>query len=144
LAPSFTSQSPDLLGDGPIVDLSLAVSGPLEAALLEAGEAVPPPIRITGLIDTGAARSVIAAGLVEELGLRPVGTTRISTPSSADVPCYTYRLRLLFPNLAVQEVTVIEAPLRHGLTFDCLIARDVLAHGILIYLGTANSFTLSF
>lgn len=52
-------------------------------------------------------------------------------------------MRLLFPNNVLIETTVIAAPLQ-GQHIQCLIGRDVLRHGVLIYIGYIDSFTLSF
>lgn len=95
------------------------------------------------MIDTGATGSVIQQGLAGQLRLNAVGVTYINTPSSTNVPCYEYLVRLLFPNNVVAETTAIEAPLL-GQHIQCLIGRDVLAHGVLIYIGYGNLFSLSF
>ena len=95
------------------------------------------------MIDTGATGSVIQPALVQQLGLQPVGVVNISTPSSENVPCYQYNVRLIFPNNVIVEAIAIEAPLR-GQQTQCLIGRDVLAHGVLVYTGYINKFTLSF
>jgi hypothetical protein len=50
---------------------------------------------------------------------------------------------MLFPNNVQVAATAIEAPLQ-GQHIQCLIGRDVLAHGVLVYIGYTNSFTLSF
>ena len=44
----------------------------------------------------------------------------------------------------VAEVTAIEAPLQGQPTIRGLIGRDLLKHGVLVYLGSENQFTLSF
>jgi len=95
------------------------------------------------MIDTGATGSVIQQGLASRLGLNPVGITQITTPSSANVACHEFLVRLLLPNNVVVDTTVIEAPLQ-GQPIQCLIGRDVLAHGVLVYVGYVNLFTLSF
>lgn len=95
------------------------------------------------MIDTGATGSVIRQGLASQLGLQPVGVTTISTPSSAHVVCNEYLVRFLFPNNVTVEGTAIEAPLQ-GQHIQCLIGRDILAHGVLVYIGYTNLFSLSF
>ena len=95
------------------------------------------------MIDTGATASVLRAGLASQLGLNPVGITYINTPSSTNVPCYEYAVRLAFPNNVVVETTVLEAPMQ-GQHIQCLIGRDVLAHSVLVYIGYGNLFSLSF
>jgi len=95
------------------------------------------------MIDTGASGSVIQKGLAGQLGLNPIGLTYINTPSSTNVACYEYAVRLIFPNNVFVEATVLEAPLQ-GQNIQCLIGRDVLALGVLVYIGYGNLFSLSF
>lgn len=95
------------------------------------------------MIDTGATATVIRQGLATQLGLNPIGVVHINTPSSTNVPCHEFLVRLLFPNNVLVETTVIEAALR-GQHIECLIGRDVLAHGVLVYIGYGNLFSLSF
>ena len=142
---SFTTQVADLQAIGPVVQgLRVAVGSPVEEALKRAAQPVPGAVELTALIDTGATATVIQQGVAAQLGLKPVGVVRIHTPSSSDVPCYQYAVRLLFPNNVVAEgVTAIEAPLV-GQDIQVLIGRDVLAHGVLVYIGYANLFSLSF
>lgn len=141
--PSFTSQVPNLQAVGPIVELRIAVGAAVESVLRKAGNPVPAPIAAVAMIDTGATGSVIRQGLAAQLGLNPVGVTYINTPSSTNVPCYEYLVRLLFPNNLLVETTVLEAPLQ-GQHIQCLIGRDVLAHGVFVYIGYGNLFSLSF
>jgi predicted aspartyl protease len=115
----------------------------VENALKKSSSPVPQPVQVTGMIDTGATGSVIHPSTVTTLGLQPVGLVSISTPSSANVPCHQYLVRLVFPNNVVVEALAIEAPLQ-GQQIQCLIGRDVLAHGVLVYTGYINQFTLSF
>jgi hypothetical protein len=141
--PSFTSQVSNLQAVGPIVELRIAVGTAVETALRRAGTALPAPVPAVAMIDTGATGTVIRQGLASQLGLNPVGVTHINTPSSTNVPCYEYVVRLLFPNNVLVEATVLEAPLQ-GQHIQCLIGRDVLAHGVLVYIGYGNLFSLSF
>ena len=95
------------------------------------------------MIDTGATVSVVQQGLPAQLGLEPVGVTYINTASSTNVACHEYVVVLIFPNNVVAETTILEAPLE-GQHIQCLIGRDVLAHGVLVYVGSSNFFSLSF
>ena len=57
-----------------------------------------------------------------------------------------YAARITLPQGAWIDSSVIQAPV-DGLTgqsIEALIGRDILSFGILIYLGHANQFTLSF
>jgi predicted aspartyl protease len=141
--PTFTVAATNLQRVGPVVEVQIAVNEAVETTLRNAGGAVPPPILLPAMIDTGAGCTVIGAGLAQRLGLQPTGTTTIHTASDTNVRCYRYLVRVLLPNNVSFEKTVVEAPLR-GRHIDCLIGRDVLANGVLVYIGPDNLFSLSF
>jgi len=141
--PSFTTQLPNLYAMGPLVDMRVWIGTPVEEALKKAGFKVPEPVAAKGMIDTGATGSVIQPAIAQQLGLQPVGVVSISTPSSENVPCLQFVVRLIFPNNVIVECLAIEAPLR-GQNIQCLVGRDVLAHGVFVYTGYINQFTLSF
>jgi len=94
------------------------------------------------MIDTGASGSVIDPNTAKQLGLQPVGVVSIATPSSANVLCPQYVVRLLFPNNVIIQAIAIEAPMQ-GQQIQCLIGRDVLALGVLVYTGYLNQFSFS-
>ncbi|MFH1865756.1 MAG: retropepsin-like aspartic protease [Candidatus Eisenbacteria bacterium] len=136
-------QLPDLKALGPLVDIRVAVGSPVEEALKKANTAIPAPVPAKGLIDTGTTGSVIQPSVVSQLGLQPIGIVNICTPSSANVACKQYIVRLIFPNNVFAEVPAIEAPMQ-GQQIECLIGRDVLSHAVLVYNGYMNQFTMSF
>lgn len=141
--PSFTSRIQNLQQIGPVVEITLTPSVAYIQTLGLTGQQIP-ALRLHALIDTGATSSVVSAGFVQQLGISPVGTTFINTPSSTNVRCLQYDVRmLLVNNVGIPSLIITEAPLQ-GQHIQCLIGRDVLAHGVLIYTGYDNSFTLSF
>jgi len=140
--PSFTIQAPNLQVLGPVVQVMLTVGKEVEEALLRNSQNVPSPIPINALIDTGATSTVISMDIVTRLNLSPVGVTLINTPSSTNVRCYQYLVLLLLPNNVRISAVAIAAPLQ-GQNVNCLIGRDVLQLGILIYTGYMNTFTFS-
>ncbi len=125
------------------MEIQVSVGPGVEEALRKSKAALPSPVKIMALIDTGATGTVIQSGIARQLGLNPVGIALINTPSSTNVQCYQYQVTMLFPNNVQVAATAIEAPLQ-GQHIQCLIGRDVLAHGVLVYIGYTNSFTLSF
>jgi len=141
--PSFTTQVPNLMEKGPLVQISLAVGTILEDILKRDSQNIPAPLQVSAMIDTGATRTVVRDDMVGQLTLNPVGKVLITTASSTNIQCYEYLVRLLFPNNVIVETVAIAAPLR-GQNIQCLIGRDVLKHGVLIYIGYINAFTLSF
>jgi predicted aspartyl protease len=141
--PSFTIQLPSLWATGPVVELALVVDEALEKHLRANNLPVPAPVVTHAMIDTGATGTVISPSIPKQLNLSPVGVTSINTASHANVRCYQYPLRILFPRNVVAETLAIAAPLQ-GQNIQCLIGRDLLRHGVLTYIGYANQFTLSF
>jgi hypothetical protein len=142
--PVFTSAVSDLALIGPVIDLSVAVSLPAEAALVAAGTPVPAAVPCSMMVDTGASTSVIKPSVVASLGLQPVGITPVVTPTtSTPVELKTYAIRLLLPQGVVATVTAAASELV-GQNIHGLIGRDLLKFGVLVYIGPENQFTLSF
>ncbi len=141
--PSFTAQVPNLQTIGPVVEARIAIGSFLEARLKQNNQSIPAAVSVRAMIDTGATGTVIRDDIPPQLGLQPVGVSFINTPSSTNVKCYEYLIRLVFPNNVVVEASVIAAPLL-GQQIQCLIGRDILAHGVLVYIGYTHTFSLSF
>ena len=141
--PSVTVPSENLENEGPILDVHFLISSDLEKKYTEENKKIPAPVIIKALIDTGASACVIQKEIPEKLGLEPIGVMNINTPSSKDHQCYSYFMRMVIPAQGlIYEGPFIAAPLE-GQEISCLIGRDVLKSGILIYIGYANQFTLS-
>ena len=142
--PSFTSQIPNLKQIGPVCQVRIGVSSVTSQVLSSGGESIPPPIEVAALIDTGAGGTCIKPEVVKTLGLVCRGVTQIATPSTKAHSCNLYDVSIHFPNgVLLPTIMAIEAPLE-GQNIQCLIGRDVLAHGILIYNGYTDTFSLSF
>src|SRR3989338_4791731 len=138
--PSFTSQIPNLQQVGPVCRIRVGISSTAQEVLSQRAEAISSPVEITALIDTGAAGTCINPDIVRTLGLVSRGVTQIATPSTRAHLCNIYDVSLHLPNgVTVPTIGVIETPLE-GQNIQCLIGRDVLAHGTLIYIGYANTF----
>lgn len=141
--PSFTVRGLDLREVGPVVAVRVGVGSSLEAELTKAGSKTPTPLPARALVDTGAARTAIRQGLAQELGLSPVGVIRIRAAGSTPIACMEFFIRLDLPGNVIWEGKALELPLRGG-GIDCLIGRDLLARGVLLYDGHRNQFTLTF
>ena len=102
--PSFTKQVPNLHGTGPLVEIQLAVGSIIEEVLRKDDQSVPTPAIVNAMIDTGATGTVIQEDIPAQLGLNPIGVVSINTPSSTNVECYEYVVRLLF------RITLLSKP----------------------------------
>lgn len=97
---------------------------------------------VSALIDTGATRTIVQEEVLKDIGLSPVGKVHMVTAATRDHLCFEYTAILWLPQGLKFDVVVLGAPLV-GTEYQCLIGRDILQHGILIYSGFDNSFTLS-
>jgi len=141
--PSFTHRIQNLQQIGPVIEVIMTPSVPF-LKVMGINPSSTKAVKMLAMIDTGATGSVISKGLASTIGINPVGTTLINTPSSTNVTCMQYDVQLVFPNnVNIGSIIVTEAPLQ-GQHIQCLIGRDILQHGVLIYIGYDNSFTLSF
>lgn len=136
---------------GPLLQLYVAVSLPRENALKAANQAIPPPLQIFGLVDTGASNTSIDDDVVISLGLTPTGSTLIHTPSTGSNPAArsTYDVRIIIPGAAgsnsytLRALPATQASLK-AQGFHALVGRDILSQCLLVYDGLANTFSLAF
>jgi len=141
--PSFTIGLANLQHTGPILEISIAIPRDLFNVLKQNNQPISKPIKAIALIDTGATSSVVNPDIIKNLNISPTGRTRINTPSDTDVECNQYKLAFVFPNGVIMESSdVIEAPLQ-GQPIQCLLGRDILRHGVLIYNGYVQQITFS-
>ncbi|MHB8319932.1 MAG: hypothetical protein ACYDEP_12015 [Acidimicrobiales bacterium] len=142
--PTFSAESPNLQDEGPQVNVQVGLRLAAIQALQVAGATPPSPTSGIGLIDTGASGTAVRRGLSSTLGLHPVGSTLVLTPTTGPTPvtCPLYAVNLMLPNGWI-EIMVIETAM-DGQKIDVLIGRDVLGHGLFIYQGHSSQFTLSF
>jgi hypothetical protein len=136
---------------GPLVQVTVGISIPKQAALKAAGLALPAMAQGQFLIDTGASGTVVDSALIAKLGASPTGAVNIHTPSTNGVTqsCNQYDVMLFIPGAAnlpgclIEAVAVIEAPLAcQGI--DGLIGRDLLDRWTSVYNGSAGMFTICY
>ena len=84
-------------GVGPVVEVRLAVGTIIEEVLKRDKQNIPTPVQALAIIDTGATGTVVREDIVKQLNVNPVGLTLINTPSSANVQCYEYLMRICSP-----------------------------------------------
>lgn len=147
--PLFTLQ---IVPQGPIVRAYIGVSVARREALAAQSQAVPNPVPIFALIDTGASNTCVDPSVLAQLDLTPTGQVSVNTPSTGSAPVVTdqYDVSIFIPGalethppLTRQNVGVILSELvPQGI--HALIGRDVLAECLLTYNGPSGTFTLSY
>jgi predicted aspartyl protease len=132
--PSFTQRIQNLQQIGPVVEILLTPSVPyMQSMGINIATIKDRVVKVLAMIDTGATGTVISKGITEKLGINPVGTILINTPSHTDVSCYQFDAQIVFPNnVAIPSIVVTEAPLQ-GQHIQCLIGR--------VFCNTAFLFT---
>jgi len=135
-------------GLGPLLDLWVGVSGPRHAALQQASQQVPIPVRVRALLDTGASGTCIDEQVIAQLHLSPTGIIPVHTPSTSGNPqsCLQYDIALFVANPQVHIVSftlpIVASALRHQ-NIEALIGRDVLDRTTLFYDGPNGMFSWS-
>jgi hypothetical protein len=136
--------------DGLTVPVLIGLDGPSTAHLVAAGQLVPGPALVRGLIDTGTDVTCIVPALRSRLGLALAGTSNTQTVGG-QLTVNLYRASLSItdtavagapmmthPNLLVMETTAQISG------FDVLIGLDVILECRLTIDGPARTFTLDF
>lgn len=141
-----------IVDHGAILEVVLGVSQSRRRLLEKHGFAVPQPVPVRVLIDTGANVSGFAEHVFQSLDVQPFWKTTVLTPSTpihAPYECNLYHVS--FSILAngtahdLQDCKVISTENFHPSEgIQGVIGRDLLVHCIFIYLGTERKFTLAF
>jgi hypothetical protein len=137
---------------GPLLDVLVHVTVQLLGQLNASGRAIPSPIQVRGLIDTGASGTCLDSSIIARLGLVPIGSTPVHTPSTAGQAQlrYLYDVGLWLPSRGKSapynirtSLPVIETDLT-GQGIELLIGRNVLESCLMVFDGPANTIRLAF
>jgi hypothetical protein len=138
---------------GVIVPVEVTLSTPVLNRLRAAGLAVPTPVPVSALLDTGSEVTVVDAGVLAPLvghGLQPSRFVYTNAPSAGGLaPTLEYHLGLAVgrdprrprSGLALPAHPVYERALG-ALGYQALIGRDVLDHCAFFYDGPGRRITL--
>lgn len=136
--------------NGLIIEVDIWLSAPLREERYKRGIAVPPAVRATLIVDTGADTTMIGENVALALGLTATGQTRVITASSHGTPdyCDVYGIQLAIVSrsrdlqwrIPAMEVLVKSLPSQ---STDGMLGRDILSQCILHYDGPGKSFSLT-
>jgi hypothetical protein len=131
------------------VDLLVWLPSPRINALRAAGQNIPPPKVARGIIDPGAAVTVIDLQCRQALNLAPFRIRRAAVPNMpAPINVWSYKidLKIRLPSglyLVRPMLSVFEMPLIQTGS-DVLLGCDVLSQCQFIHNGSAGVFSLAF
>lgn len=104
------------------ISTACKISEPYDAAMDTEGH--PPYMELNAIWDTGAMRSTISTQIANELGLIPLGQTRVCHADGESV-CNYYVVNLLLPNkIEIKMLMVNDGKLTDT---DMLIGMDVIS-----------------
>ncbi len=146
-SPSIPSPDPDQLQvKGPSLQIEISISAILATYFQSIGQPIPSPMSGLALIDTGATFTSIDEDILNALGIRPVGSTPVQTPSGVLQQRGIFTCQFSFPGTPIPVfpfANVVGSTLKpQGIV--ALIGRDLLRNFLLIYDGVHGSWTLSF
>jgi predicted aspartyl protease len=134
-----------LLECGAAVNAYLCVNLAREDSLNARGRAVPAPIEVRALIDTGASMSCVPARRAAELGLTPHGFVFVTSfdGKKARYPVYKIRIGIHEIDVGAFEVNAVgTSSFVEGA--ECAIGRDILEGARFLYDARGGSFSLDF
>ncbi len=136
--------------EGAILRMGIGISHERASVLAAANLAIHEPVPVLALLDSGASATCIDAGVLQQLGVAPTGSTTMHTPSTHGTPIESnqYDVAIIVfdqhgKSLVLGTVPVIESHFQ-GLGFDVLFGRDLMSLMLFIYDGIAGQFTLTF
>ncbi len=142
--PSITLSSPNILPEGPIIEVQFLVSASLEANLRQQNKQVPNPVTVRVLIDTGCGICSVSEEIPKQLGIEPIGVTTIFTAAGeGQASVYFMRMRITTPNGIITWEGKFNSVILTRQNISGLIGRDLLQHGNFLYLGNSSQFVLS-
>lgn len=137
---------------GAFLSIEIHVPPQIAQVLTDQGEPVPPPVPGLALIDTGATMTCVHRRVLDQLGLKPIGTVNSGTASGV-VQQEIYPGRIVFPThgwtLDLQAVVAVDLS---GQTIAlepdpqpiiALLGRNFLQRGVFIWNGTGGCWTLT-
>jgi hypothetical protein len=136
--------------DGLAVEVHVGLSRANAQALRAAGQALPQPVPLRGLIDTGADYTAVVDAAVASLGLLPLSPFAVNTAGGRTIvnrcavaftlldPGGNPSRNLVRANFAV--LGMANAPIG----FDVIVGMDLLADCLLIQDGPAKRFSLAY
>jgi predicted aspartyl protease len=131
---------------GLLLDVQIGISFPQYQKLQQMGLPVPKAVQTVALIDTGASISCISPDLAEAANLVQRGEVPISgvgAQEQINAPMYDAAIKFTSMNVMIPAIPLVAVKLA-GKKIGCLIGRDLLSQGILIYHGKPGLFTFAF
>ena len=135
--------------DGLIVDVMIGPDASTCIDLKQAGQPIPRPLRVRGVMDTATDLTAVAPRVLQALGLSAIGHARTSTAGGQiNVGVYEISLSILPPTGSAAMFTasqLVVTELIHAAPgIEVLVGLDVILQGVFNVDGPARIFTFTF
>lgn len=135
---------------GPITQVEVHVPTALADFLQQTTQPIPQPVIGWALIDTGATSTCVDSSVIQSLGVPPIGVAAVGTAGGPQQqPVFPAALRFTGMGNTHEEFASVLGcdlsgqPTPDGLPLLCLVGRDVLKNGLLVYNGMTGGWTLA-
>ena len=138
-----------LVKAGPVLAVEISIPAALTEKLTKENKPVPPPKTGLALIDTGATHSCVDDDTISQLGVNPIGRTKIHGSAGAhEVNIFPAHFRFpAIPNFEIDFTATlgvdIQAQKVNNQPIIALLGRDVLLRCVFIYNGPLGVYTLA-
>jgi hypothetical protein len=133
----------ELRKTGAIVNIQIQVPAAYMQQLKAAGQSIPPPQVVKGMIDTGASISTVSDAVAAAAGLQQVGSVPIGGVGGMSTrPIFSAYFGIPDYGVSADPIEIAGVSLPVG-SFDVLIGRDVLKALELTYTGPHGAFALT-
>jgi Aspartyl protease len=140
-----------ILASGALIEVHVGLSDARRRVLQRQKLQVPPPIKTTLLIDTGASMTLFDESLMRALQLTPTSATSYHSSSTSGVAqqCDVYDVSMTLGGVAtVNSLRIDPLPVMANAfinhPFDGLLGRDVLARVQMGWSGPTQTLTLTY
>jgi hypothetical protein len=135
--------------DGLVVDVMIGLHAAACHTLQQAGQQIPRPILVRGVMDTATDATAVAPGVLQALGLPQYGKAQTHTAAGpVQVNVYEISLSILSPTGATPMFTAPRLLATELISaapgIDVLVGLDVILQGILHIDGPGGVFGFTF
>lgn len=133
-----------LFSGGVVMDILVGIDMVTATQLKDRGLAIPEPIPVKALLDTGCTTTSIDRSVAEKLGLKAIGFVQ-SLTANGPMQCNQHLVSIQFPGIDIKgkPVHTIYTVDLIGQPIDALIGRDLMSKWKITYNGIAGFVSIA-
>ena len=144
--PSTGQHDPNLLApNGPALPIEISIPDSYVDLLQIASIPIPSPLSGSALIDTGARFTAVDINVLQQLGIDPVSTIEVITPSGREIQgIYMVRIGFVGTSIPPFQPWWVTGSQLQAFGHIALIGRDILNQSLMVYDGKHGMWTIAF